>query len=82
MQRYIGIALGALVTLGLLWFYDSTDFTNPTNAYLIAVVVGALVSAFWPIAIGFFLARRAKERREDQISKEVERQVAEQTKGQ
>ena len=40
-------------------------------------IIGGIVSFFWPIAIGFWLGRRAKERREDQIQKEVQRQLAE-----
>jgi len=45
------------------------------------VIVGALVALLWPWVIGLILARRVKARRDEKISAEVERQVAEQTKG-
>jgi hypothetical protein len=76
IQRLIAVSLGALVTyLALILLDPRTGDAN--SEYLTAVVIGALVSFFWPIAIGFWLGRRAKERREDQISAEVERQLAE-----
>lgn len=74
LQRLIGVTVGAVVTFLVLWFYDLTKFTDAIPAYAIAAVVGAF---FWPVVIGWWLARRAKERREDEIQKEVQRQIAE-----
>lgn len=73
IQRLIGVSVGALVTFIFLWFshLDST-------AWAIAAIAGAITSFFWPIVIGFFLARRAKKRREDDIQSEVARQMASQ----
>jgi hypothetical protein len=82
MQRYIGIALGAVVTYLLLLLFDGgTRIVSDENtAYLVAVVLGAITSAFWPIVIAFWLGRRHRERQEDKVQEEVARQLAEQQK--
>ncbi len=80
MQRTIGVVLGALVTYMMLVILDATS-TDASAKYGMAVVVGALVSWVWPWVIGFFLLRRAKERRDRKISEEVDRQLAESKKG-
>lgn len=77
IQRIIGQGVGALVTLAILWWNQ----VPPTIATA-AVVVGALAAFFWPIVVGWFLVRRAKQRRNDAIQDEVARQVAEQTRNQ
>jgi len=77
IQRFLGVSIGALVTFVLLWFNHAD-----ANAWAIAAIVGAIASFFWPIVAGFFLARRAKQRRDANIQDEVARQVAQQNKGQ
>jgi uncharacterized protein YgiB involved in biofilm formation len=74
IQRFIGVSIGAAVTFGLLWF-NSAD----ANAWATAAILGAIASFFWPIVAGFFLGRRAKQRRDQSIQDEVARQVAAQT---
>ena len=74
MQRTIGVVLGALVTYLMLVILDATS--NPEPKYGLAVVVGALVSWLWPWVIGIILVRRARARRDQKISDEVDRQVA------
>lgn len=74
IQRFIGVTVGALVTFIFLWFSHLDQM-----AWAIAAVAGAITSLFWPIVIGFFLARRGKQRRESDIEAEVARQVAAQT---
>lgn len=76
MQRFIGVTLGALVTYLLLLLLDATS-TDPAAKYGMAVVVGAIVSWLWPWVIGIILVRRAKSRRDQKISDEVDRQLAE-----
>jgi hypothetical protein len=81
MQRVIGIALGALVTFALLFLMKpGVDGGDPNQGYLIATVGGAIVSLLWPWVIGFVLVRRAKDRREEEIEKEVQKQLADQGK--
>lgn len=74
IQRFLGVSVGAIVTFILLWF-NHADST----AWATAVIIGAIASFFWPIVVGFLLARRAKNRRNASIEDEVARQVAAQT---
>jgi hypothetical protein len=75
IQRLIGAAVGVLVTVGILW-WNHVD----TSLAAIAAVAGAVAAFLWPIVIGFFFARRVKQRaqqmREDEIQAEVQRQMA------
>jgi glucose uptake protein GlcU len=80
MQRIIGIALGALVAFALLVLLLGTAL-DATRDYLIALVAGAIVSLVWPWIVGFYIGRRVKERRDEEVQKEVERQLAEKHEG-
>jgi hypothetical protein len=71
LQRIIGGAVGALVVIAILW-WNHVD----TSLAATAAIAGAVAAFFWPIVIGFFLARRVKNRRNDEIQDEVARQVA------
>ncbi len=77
LQRGIGIAVGALVTLVLLVIMAGGD---PWQDYLAPLVIGGVAAFFWPVVIGIWLGRRAKARREDQVSAEVQRQLDQQGK--
>lgn len=79
IQRLIGVSIGALITFLILWF---STVTKPAEGdlltwYLAAAVIGAIASFFWPVVAGIWLGRRARARRDDQIQKEVDRQMAE-----
>ncbi len=90
LQRLIGVSIGALVTfLLLLVFYGTQDIngvvspnwrivSDSTQAFLVASVVGAICSFFWPVVVGFWMARRVRARRENAIESEVQRQLADQ----
>jgi hypothetical protein len=77
IQRAIGIGVGALVTLILLVFMAGG---NPWQDYVTPLVIGGVAAFFWPVVIAFWLGRRAKARREDQVSAEVQRQLDQQGK--
>lgn len=77
-QRLLAVSIGAIATFVVLWFYDLTKFTDAIPAYAIAAIIGAIASFFWPVVLGILLGRRAKQRREEQINKEVQRQLDEQ----
>jgi hypothetical protein len=78
MVRIIGDALGALVAFLILWLWDVTTFTDRLLAFAIAVIAGALVAIIWPWLIGLWAVRRARDRRDEEIQKEIERQMREQ----
>jgi len=79
LHRIIGAGIGALATYLLLLLFGPKGVD--ASMYVMPVVVGAIIALLWPWVIGLLLARRVKARRDDKISAEVERQVAEQTKG-
>jgi uncharacterized integral membrane protein len=74
LQRIIGLAIGALVTLILLVFMVPNTDPSWTD-YVAPLVIGQIGAFFWPIVIAFWLARRVKERRNDEIQAEVQRQL-------
>jgi hypothetical protein len=73
-QRFLGGAVGALVTFALLWL-NHLD----AAAWATAAIVGAVVAFLWPPIVGGLFARRSRNRREDQIEAEVARRVSAQT---
>ncbi len=77
LQRLIGVSLGAVVTYVLLVLLNLGS--NEAN-YASAVIIGAIVSFVWPLFIAWYLVRRHRNKQAEQISQEVDRQVAEKTK--
>ena len=90
LQRLIGVSIGALVTFVLLLvFYGESNVGgvvtpdwrivgDSSQAFPVASVLGAVASFFWPIVIGWWLVRRTKRRRDDEIQSEVQRQINDQ----
>ena len=77
IQRIIGLAIGVIVTLILL--VAMTDVTM--EQAIVPLVIGAVAAFFWPIVVGWYLVRRAKQRREGKIQDEVSRQIDQQNRG-
>ena len=77
IQRIIGLAIGVIVTLILL--VAMTDVTM--EQAIVPLVIGAVAAFFWPIVVGWYLVRRAKQRREGRIQDEVSRQIDQQNRG-
>jgi hypothetical protein len=80
IQRFLGVSIGALVTLVIIVLSDLTNQTELMPSYVAAAVIGAIASFFWPVVAGIWLGRRAEDRRDEQIQKEVDRRMAEQQK--
>ncbi|MFN8619845.1 MAG: hypothetical protein U0869_11335 [Chloroflexota bacterium] len=78
IQNILGILTGALITLIVLIFTVGGGDKIPQ--YVTALVIGGICNFLWPLVAGIWLARRAKERRNEQIQKEVDRQIASQGK--
>ena len=75
MQRIIGILLGGLTIYLLLNIMDAlTSDTQPK--YLLAIVIDMIVALLWPWFIAFILARRVRDRRKEEIDREVQEQMA------
>ena len=77
IQRIIGLAIGVIVTLILL--VAMTDVT--LEQAIVPLVIGAVAAFFWPIVVAWYLARRAKQRRDNKIEDEVQRQMNQQNRG-
>ena len=73
ITRIISLAIGGAVA----WLALVLTKAAAGDAYIVPLVIGAVAAFFWPIVIGFFLARRARERQEARIQSEVERQLKE-----
>lgn len=82
LQRFFGVSIGAIITFLLLKFFITSDgfriVGDENQAYLWAAIIGAVASFFWPIVIAWFLVRRHRQRQENQVQAEVERQLSEQ----
>jgi hypothetical protein len=76
LRTIIAAIIGGLATFLFLVFWDATDFTTPLTAYFLAGVVGAIGTLIWPAIVGIWFARRAKNRRDEKIQEEVDRQIA------
>ena len=81
LQRIIGFILGGLTIWILLSITDSmSGDAGPKWAF--SILIGLLVALLWPWVIGIVLVRRAKDRRKEEIDKEVAEQLAAQNKNQ
>ena len=76
IQRLLGVSIGALVTFLFLWLNTVAKPVDPMSWYVAAVVIGAVTSFFWPVVIGFWLRGRARDRHDDTVEREVQRQLA------
>ncbi len=76
IQRLIQVSIGALVTFLALVIGNIGDQPDPIPFYAGAAIIGAIASFFWPVVAGIMVGRRAKQRRDDKIQEEVERQMA------
>ncbi|MFO7532610.1 MAG: hypothetical protein R6W93_09125 [Candidatus Limnocylindrales bacterium] len=78
IQRAIGVTVGAIVTLVILVIMNLQD--PGWQDYIVPLAIGAVAGWAWPVVIGFYLGRRARQRRNNQIQSEVARQVNEQNR--
>jgi hypothetical protein len=74
IQRGIGITVGAIITLILLIWLVPGGMDNLQD-FIIALVIGGVAAFFWPVVVGIWLGRRAKQRRDAKIESEVQRQL-------
>ena len=80
MQRIIGVVLGAIVSYVLLLILVGTA-GDVSRSYGIAVIVGAVVAIFWPWIVALYIGRRVKEHRDEEVQREVNRQLDERKDG-
>ena len=77
IRRITGIVLGVVAFLIVYWL--TGGFATPaTPNWALAILVGLVVALIWPWIMGILLVRRAKQKRQDEIDKEVQKQLAQQ----
>ena len=77
IRRITGIVLGVGAFLIVYWL--TGGFATPaTPNWALAILVGLVVALIWPWILGILLVRRAKQKRQDEIDKEVQKQLAQQ----
>jgi len=77
IRRITGIVLGVVAFLIVYWL--TGGFATPaTPNWALSILVGLVVALIWPWIMGILLVRRAKQKRQDEIDKEVQKQLAQQ----
>lgn len=77
IRRISGIILGVLAFLLVYWL--SGGFATPaTPNWALSLLIGLVVGLISPWIIGLLFVRRARQRRQDEIDEEVQRQLAQQ----
>ena len=75
LHRIIGFILGGLTIWVILNL--STIIGDPQPRYLAAIIIGLAVIALYPWLIGLWFVRRRKNKRDEEIQAEVQKQLAE-----
>ncbi len=76
IRSLLAAIIGGLATFVFLLIWDATDFTTPMTAYFLAGVVSAVGTFLWPAILGVWAWNRAKNRRDERIQDEVNRQMS------
>jgi hypothetical protein len=74
LHRIIGFILGGLTIWVILNL--STIIGDPQPRYLAAIVIGLAVIALYPWLIGIWFVRRQRDKRDEEIQAEVQKQLA------
>jgi uncharacterized membrane protein (DUF485 family) len=77
IRRITGIVLGVAAFFIVYWLTGGMA-TPSTPNWALAILVGLLVALIWPWVMGLIIVRRARQRRQDEINEEVQRQLAQQ----
>jgi hypothetical protein len=76
ISRLLGALTGGIVTFLLLWLFDNGRIvSSEKTGWLIAIAIGLVANALWPFFWGIYFGRKARNRRDEQIQSEVQRQL-------
>ena len=79
IRRISGIILGVLAFLLVYWF--SGGNATPSNPnWALSLLIGLVVFLLTPWVIGLIMVRRVRQRRQDEVEEEVQKQLAQQNK--
>jgi type VI protein secretion system component VasK len=79
IRRITGIILGVVAFFLVYWLTGGTA-TPATPNWALAILIGLVVALVWPWIFGLIVVRRSRQRRQDEINQEVQKQLAEQQK--
>jgi cell shape-determining protein MreD len=74
IRRITGIILGVLAFFLVYWVTGLGTPSSPNWA--LAALVGLVVAIVWPWIFGLIMVRRVRQRRQDEIDREVADQLA------
>ena len=77
IRRITGIILGVGAFLLVYWLSGGMA-TPSTPNWALSILVGLLVALIWPWIMGLLVVRRARQRRQNEIDEEVQKQLARQ----
>jgi cell shape-determining protein MreD len=80
IRRITGIFLGVLAFLLVYWLTGVTSTPSSPN-WALAALVGLVVAIIWPWIMGLILVRRTRQRRKEEIDREVQEQLAQKSRG-
>jgi cell shape-determining protein MreD len=76
IRRITGIILGVLAFFLVYWL--SGGFATPsTPNWALSILVGLVVALLWPWVFGLLMVRRVRQNRQNEIDKEVQKQLSE-----
>jgi cell shape-determining protein MreD len=73
IRRITGIILGVLAFLFVYWITGLGTPSAPNWA--LSLLVGLVVALVWPWVFGLIMVRRVRQNRQDEIDKEVQKQL-------
>ena len=79
--RITGIILGVVAFFIVYWL--TGGLATPSNPnWALAILVGLVVALIWPWVFGLLMVRRVRQKRQNEIDQEVQKQLAQQQNNQ
>jgi hypothetical protein len=76
IRRITGIIIGVVAFLLVYWLSGLGSPSNPNLA--LALLVGLVVALVWPWIFGLYMVRSVRRNRQEEIDKEVQKQLVNQ----
>jgi len=76
IRRIVGIVLGVVAFFIVYWITGLGTPSQPNWA--LAALIGLVIALIWPWVFGIWAVRRVRQKRQDEIDQEVQKQLAQQ----
>ncbi len=77
IRRITGIVLGVVAFLMVYCAHRRARRHRQSPNWALSILVGLVVALLWPWVFGLIMVRRVRQNRQDEIDKEVSKQLAE-----